>query len=147
MRAAVLVTAMLFGVAADAPSPAPDWIAGAWSERTGTGWTEEYWTPMRGHIMLGAGFTGKGDAVRHWEQMRIERGADGKFTFWGSPKGAPAVSFPATKISANEIVFVNPAHDYPQRVRYWRVGKSLMAEISLADGSKANRWTYTPMGG
>jgi hypothetical protein len=41
-----------------------------------------------------------------------------------------------------EIIFVNPAHDYPQRIRYWQDGRRLNAEISLKDGSRAMRWLY-----
>jgi hypothetical protein len=44
------------------------------------------------------------------------------------------------------ITFVNAAHDYPQRIRYWRDGRDLMAEVSLADGSKAQRWRYARKG-
>jgi len=42
-------------------------------------------------------------------------------------------------------VFENRDHDYPQRIRYWREGEVLMAEISLADGSKPMRWRYLPV--
>ena len=39
----------------------------------------------------------------------------------------------------------NPAHDYPQRIRYWRQGKLLMAEFSKLDGSQTERWNYRPV--
>ena len=45
------------------------------------------------------------------------------------------------------IEFANPGHDYPQRIRYWREGDTLNAEISLMDGSRASRWSYSPLGG
>ena len=45
------------------------------------------------------------------------------------------------------IEFSNPAHDYPQRIRYWREGDTLHAEIALLDGSRAVQWSYAPMGG
>ncbi|MGY4397037.1 hypothetical protein ACVWZA_002228 [Sphingomonas sp. UYAg733] len=37
------------------------------------------------------------------------------------------------------------AHDYPQRIRYWREGKILNAKISLSYGSKRMRWSYSAM--
>ena len=92
--------------------------------------------------MIGSGRDGQGDLVRHWEWMRIERGADGSLTFYGSPKGAPAVGFRATEADAKSITFVNAAHDYPQRVRYVVTEAGLDAEVSLADGSKPNKWSY-----
>ena len=44
------------------------------------------------------------------------------------------------------MTFVNPGHDYPQRVRYWREGGALKAEISLIDGSNAMQFTFARMG-
>jgi len=126
--------------------PMPTFLAGCWEQRREEDrWTEECWTDPRGGLMIGSGREGKGDHVRHWEWMRIERGADGNVTFYGSPKGAPAVGFKAVQSDENSITFVNSAHDFPQRVRYVRSPVGIDAEVSLADGSKANRWNYRPI--
>ena len=123
--------------------PMPAFLSGCWEHRTEDDrWTEECWTDTRGGLMIGSGRDGKGDAVGHWEWMRIERGADGSVTFYGSPKGAAAVAFKATEVGAHSVTFVNATHDYPQRVHYQRTTTGLDAEVSLADGSKPNRWTY-----
>ena len=128
--------------------PMPAFLSGCWEQRRDDGrWTEECWTDTRGGLMIGSGRDGKGDAVGHWEWMRIELGTDGSVTFYGSPKGAPAVGFKATEGDAKSVTFVNSAHDYPQRVRYWREGELLRAEISLRDGSNATSWTFRRMGG
>ena len=42
----------------------------------------------------------------------------------------------------SSITFVNAGHDYPQRVRYEVTASGLEAEVSLADGSKSNKWSY-----
>jgi hypothetical protein len=63
-------------------------------------------------------------------------------TFYGSPKGATPVGFKASEADSTSITFVNAAHDYPQRVRYQLTASGLDAEVSLADGSKSNRWSY-----
>lgn len=139
----------LFALAAAAAesAPLPAFLAGCWVQQSAEErWTEECWTSARGDLMLGSGREGKGDAVRHWEWMRIERGSDGVATFFGSPKGAPPVAFKATEGDAKSITFVNASHDYPQRVRYVLTETGLDAEISLADGSKPNRWTYRRSG-
>lgn len=121
----------------------PAFISGCWEEkRDGGGWTEECWTDTRGGLMIGSGRDGNGDKVGHWEWMRIERGADGSLTFYGSPKGVSPVAFKATEADGKSITFVNAAHDYPQRVRYLATETGLDAEVSLADGSKPNRWSY-----
>ncbi len=44
--------------------------------------------------------------------------------------------------AATRLPFVNTQHDYPQRIRYWREGDDLFAEIALADRSKAMQWHY-----
>lgn len=120
----------------------PAFLTGCWEQRRGERWTEECWTSPRGGLMIGSGRDGSGDKVHHWEWMRIERAADGSLTFYGSPKGAAAVGFKASQADGRSITFVNAAHDYPQRVRYVVTETGLHAEVSLANGSKRNRWSY-----
>lgn len=122
--------------------PMPNWMAGCWAEQKGTDWTDECWSVPRAGIMLGSGRNGHGDTLRSWEGMQIEQAADGKLTFYGAPRGGTRVAFPATATGPRSVVFANPEHDYPQRIRYWREGNDLAAETSLADGSKAFRWRY-----
>lgn len=130
------------------PAPAaPDWMAGSWIQTEGARWADEYWTLMRGGVMIGASRSGKGDVLSSWEHTRIERSSDGGLVYLASPHGRPAIAFKMVKSDAASIEFANPAHDYPQRIRYWRDGKQLNAEISLADGSKPMRWAYRLMVG
>ena len=137
----MLIPLLLAAVASSQSMPA--FLAGCWEEkRAESAWTEECWTDPRGGLMIGSGRDGKGDVVRHWEWMRIERADDDVPTFYGSPKGAAPVAFKATASDDKTIPFVNAAHDYPQRVRYTLTATGLDAEISLADGSKPNRWSY-----
>ena len=124
----------------------PSWMMGAWLEQKGDDWVEEYWTGPRGGIMLGASRTGKGDKLTMWEQAQIRPGSNGKLSFFAMPKGAAPTEVPVTAQTAGSITFENPAHDYPQRIKYWREGNLLKAEISMRDGSKAYGWTYKPMG-
>ena len=138
-----MIALLMLLQATTTPQAMPAFLSGCWEQRGDNGrWTEECWTSARGGLMIGSGRDGKGDEVRHWEWMRIERGADGTLTFYGSPKGAAAVGFKATEADATSITFVNPNHDYPQRVRYAVTGTGLDAEVSLVDGSNPNRWRY-----
>jgi len=124
-------------------SPMPAFLAGCWEQRREQErWTEECWTDPRGGLMIGSGRNGRGDHIANWEWMRIERGADGSVTFYASPMGAPAVGFKASQNDARSVTFVNASHDYPQRIRYAATDTGLVAETSLADGSKAERWNY-----
>ena len=139
----MLASLLMLAQTAVAPAPMPAFLAGCWEEhRAGEAWTEECWTSARGGLMIGSGRDGKGDAVGHWEWMRIERSADGGVSFYGSPKGAAPVEFKASAANATSITFFNARHDYPQRVSYKLTADGLDAEVSLADGSKPNRWRY-----
>jgi len=134
------------------PVALPDWMAGCWEHRSQDRWTEECWTVPRGGIMLGSGRSGTGGVLDSWEVMQIELVETDDpvidpLTFYGAPKGQNRTAFSWDRSSkAPGITFVNAGHDYPQRIRYWRDGKDLMAEVSLAGGSKAQRWRYAPKG-
>jgi len=133
--------------AAAPDSGAPGWMAGCWSQDSlslgaAPKWTEECWMAPRGGVMLGAGRAGSGDRLDEWEAMQIIAGPDGRLVYWASPGGAARVGFTEASRGPTEIVFANAGHDYPQRIRYWREGAMLNAEISLIDGSRAMRWRY-----
>jgi hypothetical protein len=146
----VLTIAAALAVSAAAPpaSSLPDaaddlaWMAGSWVSEGDSDWTEERWSRPRGGMMLGTALTGKGAAANHYEFMRIAPDEAGRLTFWASPRGTTPEPFPAAGGGEGEIVFVNPAHDYPQRIVYRREGAELVATISLADGSKPQSWRY-----
>ena len=143
-----MIAVLLLAEAAAATVQMPAFLSGCWEQkREDGGWTEECWTDTRGGLMIGSGRDGKGDQVGHWEWMRIERAGDGTLTFYGSPKGAAAVGFKSTEADGKSITFVNAAHDYPQRVHYVVTDLGLDAEVSLADGSKPNKWSYRRRGG
>lgn len=127
-------------------APLPAWMTGAWQMGEGDHWGDEYWTPPRGGMMIGAARIGQGDVLKEWESTRIAYDEAGRLAYWAMPRGAPATKFVVVEQTATSITFVNAGHDYPQRVRYWREGVHLKAEISLADGSKPVRFDYRRMG-
>jgi hypothetical protein len=134
-------------VAAQEAPAFPSWMAGAWSTSDGERWTEEFWTHARGGIMIGASREGRGEVLRTWESIRIQRKPDGTLAYIPMPNGGPPVEFAMVRQDAQSIEFANAAHDFPQRIRYWREGRALHAEISLIDGSRATSWSYSPLGG
>ena len=133
---------LILAGAAGAAMELPAFMTGCWEQVDGDRWTQECWMEPRGGIMLGASREGRGDTLGNFEWIRIARAADGTLQFHPAPGGKPAPHFTAESASASEVRFVNPAHDYPQRVRYWRDGDLLKAEISKADGSQKVSWTY-----
>lgn len=139
-----IAAALIMAAAAPVPEKADDlaWMAGSWVSEGDSSWTEERWSRPRGGVMLGTALTGKGAGAQHYEFMRIARDEAGRLTFWASPLGRAPSPFPAVGGGEAEVAFLNPAHDYPQRIHYRREGAELVATISLADGSKPQTWRY-----
>ena len=123
----------------------PTWLAGAWSHADGEGWTEAFWAHPRGGIRIGASRQGRGESLQSWESIRILRKPDGTLAYIPMPNGGAPVEFAWVGQDDRSIEFANPAHDFPQRIRYWREGNKLNAEIALIDGGRAIRWSYAPM--
>ena len=123
----------------------PAWLAGTWAMEDGANWADELWTDPRGGVMVGIGRSGFGPELKSWEVTRIVTRKDGSLAYVAEVDGQPPVTFSLVLISAEAIEFANPAHDYPQRIRYSRQGKLLIAEISKLDGSDALRWNYRPV--
>ena len=145
--ALIALAVVAIPAAAQAPAEFPDWMSGSWEMREGTRWTEEFWTDPRGGLMLGASRTGEGETLQSFEHIRIVRGEDGSMSFVAQPRGSEPVPFPLAGAGDDWVEFANPAHDYPQRIRYWREGERLRARISAMDGSRPVEWTFEPMGG
>ena len=79
--------------------------------------------------MLGVGRTVNGNTLVEYEQLRIYRSGD-TLVYAASPSRQAPSEFRARPPYTGEIVFENPAHDFPQRIRYKRLGKdSLHARI------------------
>jgi hypothetical protein len=120
------------------------WLVGEWCTKPEAGTqTCERWAPMAKGEMHGVSETRRGAEIVSAETMRITDDAGG-LVFHAKPKGQAPADFQSTARdpAPSELMFENRAHDYPQRVHYWREGALLMAEISLADGSKPMRWAY-----
>jgi hypothetical protein len=58
---------------------------------------------------------------------------------------SPATPFTLKTMARERVVFENAAHDFPQRIIYWRDGDTLRARIEGAvDGkSRSMEWRWT----
>jgi len=147
--AAAIIAAVLSAASLPMPLHAQDlaevaFLAGHWIEKKESLQTEEMWLPPRGGVTLGVNrtvLTGKKTA---FEYMRIES-RDGRPVYFASPAGKAAVEFKAIETSSTRLVFENAAHDFPQRVIYWREGPDvLMARIEgKVDGKvRSQEWRF-----
>ena len=146
LRMAGGLTALL-GATAAAPGPVQDvaalgWMSGTWAVQNGEEWTEERWSPPRGGLMVGNSMTGKGDKASGFEYFRITKDEKGDINYLTQPGGQPVVAFKLTSASQGEVLFENPAHDFPTRIAYRRNGDEMVATISGPNGSNPISWTY-----
>lgn len=144
MRAMMALAAGVLLLAA-APAATVDdlgWMAGSWAREDGGRWTEEGWTAPRGGMMIGYSRSGRDAALREFEFLRIQAGADGAISYIAQPGGRPPVAFRLVAHDKASATFENPAHDYPQRIHYARDGETMTATIARIDGTKPMSWVY-----
>lgn len=116
------------------------WFTGCWAYTSPRVVIEEHWTSPAGGSMLGMSRTLRrnptGDSTIAWEFIRVyARGID--LVYAAQPHNQPAAEFVSEKVSDGEVVFANPAHDFPQRIIYRRVRTdSLRARV---EGTQSGR--------
>jgi Domain of unknown function (DUF6265) len=119
-------------------------LAGCWEHRTPSRVTHEQWMAPLGGLMLGMSRTVVRDVAREWEALRVDV-RDGVLTYQAQPGGGPPTPFAAVALTDSSVTFANPAHDFPQRILYRRVGAdSLIARIE-GDRGGTVRGTDFPM--
>ena len=106
-----------------------EWLAGCWEQRSGDLTIEEQWLAPRGGVLLGMSRTTRGDALVGYEFLRIELRGD-TLVLVAEPAGQARTEFPGRTVAPRTVVFENPAHDFPQRIRYRAAGAdSLRARV------------------
>ena len=144
-----VVMALSTGFAGQSGKPTLDslsWMAGSWSGAARGVEMEEHWTSPKGNSMVGIHRDiGKGRTVS-FEFLRIEQ-QDDRIVYLSMPNGrSPATSFPLKEVTGTRVVFENPAHDFPQRIIYWKDGNDLRARIEGTINGKAasEEWRWSP---
>jgi hypothetical protein len=112
------------------------WLVGCWEMSRGTLRTIERWTAPTGNAMVGESRTTVSGTDRESEQLRLFSRGD-TLVYESLPSGQTLTEFRLTSSGQGELTFANPAHDFPQRIIYRRVGAdSLIARI---EGDRAGR--------
>jgi hypothetical protein len=96
------------------------WIEGKWNGTTGEMNFFEDWQPLAGKVLNGRGGAFVGTDTVFSEKVRIEEREDGVYYVATVKENSAPVDFKFTGYNKDSIVFENPAHDFPQRVIYFR---------------------------
>ena len=86
-------------------------------------------------MLLGFGRTIRRDTIVDYEFVRIFAIGD-TLIYEAQPARQQRTEFRALPPFTPELVFANPAHDFPQRVIYRRSGDSLLARIEGMRGGQ-----------
>jgi len=112
------------------------WLVGCWERARPNGRLVESWTAPQNGVMTGVGMSIRDTTRRVNERLRLFYRGD-TLIYEASPARQPMTEFKSTKISADELVFEDPTHDFPQKISYRRIGAdSLFARI---EGDKAGQ--------
>ena len=122
------------------------WMVGSWSGVDRGIAMEEHWTAPKGNSMIGMHRDVAKERTASFEFLRIEQQGD-RIVYLSMPNGrSPATPFPLKEVSGTRVVFENPAHDFPQRIIYWKDGNDLRARIEGTMNGKAgsDEWRWSP---
>lgn len=130
----MLQALLALALAAAAQGPAPSvtqagWLAGCWTMTAGPRSVTEYWLGPEGGTMIGVSRTVSGGKTVDYEFLLIREGAGG-LEYVAKPARQAETTFTSTSVGASEIVFENPAHDFPTRIAYKRRNDGIVATIS-----------------
>lgn len=141
----MLIASLLFAWLAPQtpPSPAADvsWLTGCWELTANGRHVIEQWTPVEGGTLLGLSRTTAGGRTIEYEFLLIRAGANG-LEYVAKPSGQAEATFTATRVSPADVVFENPAHDFPTRIVYHRDGDRLTAAVEGPRQGQTRRIEY-----
>jgi hypothetical protein len=125
-----LVSVLLLASPLAAQSASAPWMEGCWAD----GRTQESWTRRRDGTLLGAGMAVRDDQRIVTERLTLEAARD-RVTYIADPVGQARTRFGALAADADSLVVTNPAHDFPQRISYHRVGRdTLLVAVTGVEG-------------
>lgn len=121
------------------------WLIGTWGTSTSEGDLSETWIKENDSVFSGTAYFIKDEDTLHSETIALNQTGD-NLVYTPIVKGQNEdrpVSFRLTSATANQLVFENPSHDYPQKIVYNKITKdSMVAEISGKQQEQASRQVY-----
>ena len=118
------------------------WLSGSWKLEAKGKLIEEHWMAPAGGSMIGMSRTIVDGNMLAFEFLRIEQRGD-SLVYIAQPQGNPPTEFALVQASASELVFANPQHDFPQRIRYHLNNNgSVTARVEDESGKKGSDFPY-----
>ena len=149
MKKTLVAALFLFPALAAAQAPARvaslDWMTGTWAQETpGKERVAESWLGPGNGLMVAVNLTTWTSGKKSYEFLRIADTTEG-FSYFASPGGKAPVEFKSKEAGERRVVFENAAHDFPQRILYWREGEQLVARIEGPVKGKERReeWRFS----
>ncbi len=96
------------------------WLEGKWVGPAEDMDFFEEWKPLNGNVLNGIGGGTSGTDTVFSEKIKIEQRGEDIFYTATVEGNNGSVDFKFTGYKKDSIVFENPAHDFPQRVIYYR---------------------------
>ena len=99
---------------------------------------EEIWTTPKGGSMMGVSRTIRDGKLAEYELIVLREQGE-QLAYVAHPSGQTPATFLSTRVTSSELVFENPAHDFPQQIGYRLKGDALLAWISGSQNGKSRR--------
>jgi Domain of unknown function (DUF6265) len=146
-RCFALIGIACLPLTAHAQSPAAErlaWMVGAWSQENEKETVTEIWQGPAGGMLVATNLTRRASGKASFEFLRIAETPTG-LSYFAMPGGRAATEFKMRELGDRRVVFENTAHDFPQRILYWRDGEALMARVEGTANGKARgeEWRFT----
>ncbi|MEO7744273.1 MAG: DUF6265 family protein [Usitatibacter sp.] len=120
------------------------WMSGTWVNESSRGKVAESWLGPGNGVMVAANLSTFAGGRKSFEFLRIAETPEG-FSYFASPGGRAPVEFKLKEAGAQRVVFENAAHDFPQRILYWREGEALVARIegTIKGEARQQEWKFS----
>lgn len=123
----------------------PEWLIGTWENNTHRGKVYESWQKAAYGRLHGKSFAVQSGDTLVFETVLLTKEQDVLYYIPTVPNQnhGQAVRFKSTKITADQLTFENPEHDFPQIITYTRIHRdSLVAEISGIRQGQVRKQTF-----
>ena len=124
---------------------AASWLTGSWTCPAGDATVIETWATVNDSTLAGKSVVVKGkDTLPQETILLTQRGTEVAYTPTVANQNAgQPVKFVQTKADGKEWIFENPAHDFPQTIKYTKVtDDSLVATVSGKENGKMQEMSF-----